>query len=251
MRYKIRADAKFESVDKCGYDHDHEPPSHTALLNMTPVKNFIYHRPRLSLALLIGGLVGFVIPFQSEAITRALVAWNAGIWTYLLLMAWLMSRANHHQVCEIAQQEDRSGISVLLLMSICAVFSLAAIVWELSAVKDLTAPIRFVHYILTCVTIVGGWCFIAVLFTFHYARLYYTADKNHSPLVFPDQEILPNYWDFLYFSFTIATAAQTSDVIIRSRSMRKTVLAQSVLSFFFNISILGLSINIAASLVNA
>jgi uncharacterized membrane protein len=33
--------------------------------------------------------------------------------------------------------------------------------------------------------------------------------------------------------------------------MRKLVLGQSVLSFFFNLLILGLSINIAASLLNA
>jgi len=53
----------------------------------------------------------------------------------------------------------------------------------------------------------------------------------------------------LYFSYTIAVAAQTSDVSVMSRSMRKIVLAQSILSFFFNLAILGLSINIAASLV--
>jgi len=33
--------------------------------------------------------------------------------------------------------------------------------------------------------------------------------------------------------------------------MRKIALAQSILSFFFNLAILGLSINIAASLVGA
>ena len=55
----------------------------------------------------------------------------------------------------------------------------------------------------------------------------------------------------MYFSFTIAVAAQTSDIVIMSHSLRKTVLAQSILSFFFNVAILGLSINIAASLVNS
>ncbi len=198
----------------------------------------------------MGALVGFVLPFQSEPMTRALIAWNAGIWTYLLLMAWLMSRAHHALVCEIAKQEDHSGVIVLLLMSICSLFSLVAIVWELASVRELATAMRLTHYLLTGITIVGSWCFMAVLFTFHYARLYYTADKAHAPLAFPDQELMPNYWDFLYFSFTIATAAQTSDVVVRSRAMRKTVLAQSVLSFFFNLSILGLSINIAASLLN-
>ena len=85
----------------------------------------------------MGALVGFVLPFQSEPMTRALIAWNAGIWTYLLLMAWLMSRAHHALVCEIAKQEDHSGVIVLLLMSICSLFSLVAIVWELASVREL------------------------------------------------------------------------------------------------------------------
>jgi len=45
-------------------------------------------------------------------------------------------------------------------------------------------------------------------------------------------------------------AVQTSDVTVRSRRMRKVVLGQSVLCFFYNLAILGLSINIAASLIN-
>jgi len=69
------------------------------------------------------------------------------------------------------------------------------------------------------------------------------------PLKFPDDELCPDYWDFLYFSFTIAVAAQTADVSVMSRSMRKVVFAQSILSFVFNVAIIGLSINVLASLI--
>jgi uncharacterized membrane protein len=37
---------------------------------------------------------------------------------------------------------------------------------------------------------------------------------------------------------------------VRSAKLRKLVLGQSVLSFFFNLFILGLSVNIAAGLMN-
>lgn len=60
----------------------------------------------------------------------------------------------------------------------------------------------------------------------------------------------PNYWDFLYFSFTIALTSQTSDVALRSRSIRKAGLAQSVLSFYFNIAVLELCVNVAAGLIS-
>lgn len=214
------------------------------------LQNFVYHRPRLTLAIVIACILGFFLPADMSKVTRALIAWNCAIWLYLILMGWLMSTANHARVCRIAQQEDRSGIMVLFLMSIGAVASIAAIIWELASIRDLSPGLRYSHYILTGATIVGSWCFVAILYTFHYARLYYTAKPEQRPLRFPDETLMPDYWDFLYFAFTIAVAAQTSDVVIQSRPMRKTVLAQSVLSFFFNLTIIGFSINIAASLVN-
>jgi uncharacterized membrane protein len=82
----------------------------------------------------------------------------------------------------------------------------------------------------------------------HYAHLYYWAPQHRLPLSFPEGLKTPSYVDFLYFSFTISSAAQTSDVTVHSTSMRATVLAQTVLSFFYNFAILGLSINIAAGL---
>jgi uncharacterized membrane protein len=87
------------------------------------------------------------------------------------------------------------------------------------------------------------------LFTFHYSRLYYTSPRQQRALKFPDEEAQPDYWDFLYFAFTIAVAAQTADVTVMNRSLRKTVLAQSILSFLFNVAIIGLSINVMASLI--
>jgi len=97
----------------------------------------------------------------------------------------------------------------------------------------------------------GSWCLVATLFTFHYARTYYRSPTERRALRFPDDCASPDYWDFLYFSYTIAVAGQTSDISVMSRPMRKIVLAQSILSFLFNVAILGLSINIAASLVGS
>ncbi len=79
--------------------------------------------------------------------------------------------------------------------------------------------------------------------------MYYNGEGRQRPLSFPGGESQPDYWDFLYFSFTIAVAAQTSDVAVQSSSLRKLVLGQSVLSFFFNLLILGLFVNMAASLM--
>jgi uncharacterized membrane protein len=67
--------------------------------------------------------------------------------------------------------------------------------------------------------------------------------------LFPGSEpgFEPDHTDFLYFSFTIAVTAQTSDVGVTTRAMRMLVLAQSILSFVFNTTILAFSVNAAAS----
>jgi uncharacterized membrane protein len=207
--------------------------------------------PRLLIAIVAGVVIGLAIPAQLNPVTRALIGWNVTVWSYLCLMGWLMLRSGHARVRMIAEQEDRSAVVILAMMSVAALVSLAAIVLELSTVKELTFSHRMAHYAFTGATVFGTWCLVATLFTFHYARIYYRSPAERRALRFPDNEDNLDYWDFLYFSFTIAVAAQTSDVSVMTRSMRKTVLAQSVLSFLFNVAILGLTINIAASLVGA
>ncbi len=218
---------------------------------MFTVHQIIRSRPRLTVAIVAGIVIGFALPLQWNIVTRVLVGWNITVWSYLVLMGWLMMRANHTKVRMIAEQEDKSAVVILAMMSVAALVSLAAIVLELSTVKNLDFSNRMAHYLFTGATVVGSWLLVGTLFTFHYARLYYRSSLEQRALRFPENEGNPNYWDFLYFSFTIGVAAQTSDISVMNRSMRKTVLAQSILSFLFNAAILGLTINIAASLVGS
>lgn len=218
---------------------------------MQLLRHLISSRPRLSIAFSLGVAAAYLLPFQSGYIARILLGWNVVTWSYLLLVGWLMIRASHHQVRAIAAREDQTAFAVLAIMSAAAVISIVAIVFELSTVRNLSLSQRVFHYLLTASTVISSWGLVGMMFTFHYAVLFYTSPSEARALAFPDREMAPNYWDFLYFSFTIAVAAQTSDVSVLSRPARKAVLAQSVLSFFFNAAILGLSVNIAAGAVGS
>jgi uncharacterized membrane protein len=218
---------------------------------MQTLRHFIDTRPRLACAIGLGLAVMLLSPARMHPITRALTGWNVMVWSYLCLMGWLMVRASHTQIRAIAEKEDRGAVVVLSAMSLVSIASLAAIIFELSRLNNLSWDEKLLHYLLTGLTVFGSWCLVAVLFTFHYALVFYRSPHTQRALAFPEHEENPDYWDFLYFSFTIAVAAQTSDISIMSRSMRKTVLAQSVLSFLFNVAILGLTINIAAGIVGA
>lgn len=206
-------------------------------------------RPRLMAALVIGVIIGLLLPGTWTPLMRALTGWNTAVWLYLIVMAWMMARASHARVRTIAEQQDNSASVVLAVMSIAAVLSLSAIVFVLAGIKELPMHERLLRYGFTALTVGGAWLLVAVMFTFHYAHMFYCEPVDQRPLAFPENETQPDYWDFLYFSFTIAIAAQTSDVVIMSRAMRKAVMAQSILSFLFNVAIIGLSINIAAGLV--
>jgi uncharacterized membrane protein len=205
------------------------------------------HRPRLLVAAAAGIVAFFLLPDAWTFTARVLVAWNVGVWPYLAALVWLMLRSSAEGVRGIARQEDASSAGLMVLMCTAAVLSLAAIMVELAHGRDNGETPLFV-YAITVLTVVGSWFLLAMLYTFHYAHLYYSAAPNRLPLVFPDSLKSPSYLDFMYFAFTIAVAVQTSDVSVHTTAMRSTVLGHSVLSFFFNLAILGFLINIAASL---
>lgn len=201
------------------------------------------------MSMLAGIAIAIFLPWHPQVVARLLIGWNGAVWSYLFLIGWLMARATPAQVRGIAEQEDETGLLVLVVLSTAALASLVAIVLELSTVKGLSGDLHIVPYLLTGATVLGSWFFMGTLFTFHYARVFYEAGDGVLPLYFPEGKLNPDYWDFLYFSFTIAAASQTGDVNLMTGSVRKIALAQTILSFLFNVAVLGLSINIAAGLI--
>jgi uncharacterized membrane protein len=211
----------------------------------------IRYRPRAVIALVIGVIAAILVPYEFRPIVRGLVGWDITVWLYLLLIWIQMARAHQDKVQKLAEREDENAGMVLLIISLAAMASIVAIVVELAAAKNMGFRSAFPNYLLTGITMIGAWFLIPTIFTLHYARHYYRSSSEETSLKFPDADLKPGYWDFLYFSFTIAVASQTSDVVLRSTEVRRTALAQSVLSFFFNAAVLGLCVNTAAGLLGS
>ena len=211
--------------------------------------HLIRSRPHLSAAIAVGAVAGMLLPSSWTPLVRALSAWDIAVWTYLLTVGSMMMRADHREVRRVAARQDERAATILASLVVATVMSMVAISNELASLRDMPASERGWHYAFVVLTLVGSWFLVGTLFCFHYAHLYYKDHGDQRPLSFPGGENQPDYWDFLYFSFTIAVAAQTSDVSVQSPALRKLVLGQSVLSFFFNLLILGLFVNMAASLM--
>jgi uncharacterized membrane protein len=209
-------------------------------------------RPRLFIAAALAGAIMALLPagVVESLTTRMLIGWNAGVVLYLVLAGVMMARSSHERIRWRANLEDEGQLLILALVIVAAVASLAAIVVELSLVKDMARATKFLHVGLAITTIVSSWAFTHVMFALHYAHDYYLDEGKGTAggLDFPGTKT-PDYGDFVYFSFVIGTSAQTADVSFTNSAMRRIGLIHCVLAFLFNTTLLALTINMAASLI--
>ena len=208
-------------------------------------------RPRLCICALLGVLTMYFLPIAvaGHAATRVIIGWNAGTISYLVLAGRMMFWSTHERMRTRALEQDEGKVVVLSLVVCAAIASLGAIVAQLAVAKDLQGTLRYEHIGLAVLTILSSWGFTQFMFALHYAHEYYAAETRGLPggLAFPGGH-RPDYGDFLYFACVIGTSGQTADVGLTSRRMRRTGLVHCVLAFFFNTTLLALTINIASGL---
>lgn len=211
--------------------------------------NFFVAHARLFASVATGLTAAVLVPGLDHIVTRALIGWNVGTWTFLALISVFMVRADHGRLKRVAAAHAQSAGVVLAVMAVATLSTLVAIFYELSAAKLPGGRHALPHVLLALSTVVCSWLLLPTLFTLAYASNYY-AKADSEGLHFPesDDTFEPDYGDFAYFAFTIAVALQTADVSITTRPMRRLALLQSMLAFIFNTTILALTVNIAASL---
>lgn len=215
------------------------------------VVRLILARPRLFISFLVGVLIAVSLPagLAQQTITKAIIGWNVGAGLYLVLAAKMMFWSSHERMRTRALQQDEGKILVLALVITSALMCIGAIVAELAVVKDLKGQIRYAHITLAALTIITSWAFTQVMFALHYAHDYYVVEARgqHGGLDFPGGHP-PDYGDFIYFSSVIGTSGQTADVSFTNRQMRRIGTVHCILAFFFNTTLVALTINIASGL---
>jgi uncharacterized membrane protein len=227
-----------------------EIPVHPHIDKPYPIR-LLLSRPRLLFSLVVGLATFFCLQDSvvQLVVTRAIVGWNVGAILYLTLAMKMMFWSTHERMQTRALQHDEGRIVVLLLVVTAALVCIGAIVAELAVVKDLKGTVRYAHIVLAALTILTSWAFTQTMFAIHYAHDYYVTAMHgaHGGLEFPGGQP-PDYGDFLYFSCVIGTSGQTADVSFTSRKMRRTGTLHCILAFFFNTTLVALTINIASGL---
>jgi uncharacterized membrane protein len=212
----------------------------------------VHHRALRHTRLWLGTIAGVAIfvfsPGEWSLLARVLAAWNGGALLFLVLVYLWMIRLDADRIHARYEEGDPTALVLLLVVTTAALASLVAIVALLATVKHVSATQRIMHIGLATATVVESWVLVATMFTLHYAHLFYSAKRDNAPLRFPGTP-RPVFGDFIYFSFTIAAACQTSDVCTMHVSLRRVVTAQTLISFVFNVSIVGFAVNVSAGLL--
>jgi uncharacterized membrane protein len=207
---------------------------------------------RLVVSSLIGAILFvLLLPTGWPLTTRLLLSWDITCAIYLAWALRVISRFDLQAVRRLAASEDEGATLVLVLTVSAAIASLAAVILELGPMKELQGQTFAFAFALVAGTVLLSWTFVHVIFAFHYAHEYYGEGDSGAGLDFPDDERVdkPDYWDFVYFSLVIGMTSQVSDVQVTSKGVRRVVAAHGVVSFFFNVAILALTVNLAAGLV--
>jgi uncharacterized membrane protein len=213
-----------------------------------PIPKLILDHLRFFIAVIMGSAIFFALPHEWSTVSRILTCWNVGVFLFLILIYIWMARLTAQQICTEFMGEDAAASFILVIAIVAALLSLVAIVELLSTIKQTTGAERAAHLALAALTVASSWTLVPAMFALHYADMFYSMPPEDRPLHFP-QTLRPVFWDFAYFSFTIAAACQTADVATNQVAMRKVVIAHTVVSFVFNAAVLGFAINVTAGLI--
>ncbi len=203
---------------------------------------------RFWIALAVGVAVFFLLPHRWSFAVRILASWDGGVTLFLAMIYLWMRRLTVEEIRSRYVEEDPSGPVILVMVTVAALLSVLAIVQPLATLPHVPQPERVWRVVLAALTLIDSWLLVPTMFTMHYADMFYSAPPESRPLLFPKTE-LPTFWDFAYFSITIAAANQTADVSTTQTSIRRVLIVHEMVSFAFNVAIIGFAINITAGLL--
>ena len=205
---------------------------------------------RFFAALGVAVLAFVFMPWTLPWTTRSLMSWDT-FSLCILILAWItLSNEQPAQVAQTASLQDAGRTAIFVVVVFAACVSVFAVAVELSTAKGLGAAHFGFHIVFCVLTVFISWLLVHTIFALRYAHIYYECGDDGNPiggLNFPN-ETTPDYLDFAYFSFVIGMTSQVSDVSIGASRMRRLALLHGLISFAFNLSILGLCINIISGL---
>ena len=208
---------------------------------------------RLLVGFALAALAWGLAPAGMDTISRCIGAWDAYAGASLLLIAAAMFTADAATIRKVANTEDPSRALAFGFVLVAALASLLAVVALMNAMDSLSTSMLVQRVALSAGAVLEAWLLVHTVFTLRYAHLYYDTNEAHGGdtggLDFPGHDPEPDYLDFAYFAFVVGMTAQTSDVCVSGRPMRRAALLHGIVSYVFNTAVVALSIGVLTTLL--
>jgi uncharacterized membrane protein len=190
----------------------------------------------------VGVLFGIGVPWQAAI----LLGWDAAAITFLTWVwatIWHLDAASTRRV---ASREDPSARIAHLIIVVAGVACLAAVGLVLVRAAEARGAEKAALVAIAVASVAFSWAALHTVFLLRYARLYYGVASGGIDF---NEDADPDYRDFAYVSFTIGLTFQVSDTNISDKRIRRTALRHALLAFLFGAVIIGLTINVVATLL--
>jgi uncharacterized membrane protein len=196
----------------------------------------------------VGGAVGLATAFALSGshgpAVRAVAGWDAGAFTLLSLVWWVIVGSDQKQTQCRAAAADPGRTVAWLLVTTASAFSIFAGSYVMRHARSIEPERGSALICLSLIAVVLAWTLTHTSYTLRYAHLFYRDDdEGEGGLTFPGER-KPDDFDFAYFAFTIGMCFQVSDVVVTSQQIRRAVLFHAVISFAYNTVILALALNL-------
>jgi uncharacterized membrane protein len=193
---------------------------------------------------LCGGIIASSLTIWEAAI---LIGWDVtvvGLITWIWLALWSLGgdATKSH-----ASREDPSiRLSEGIVLSSGVAF-LAAVGLVLIRAGNAVGGTKAYLIALGVLSVALSWVLVHTVFTLRYARNYYLDPIGGIDF---NEEDPPTYLDFAYLALTIGMTFQVSDTNLTSKRIRRIALGHAMLSYLFGAVMVGLVINVVASLLH-
>jgi len=201
---------------------------------------------RVTWALLGGAVAGAVASLFTPISASILLGWDVAVLIYLAWTWGAVQGLDPEVTAQLAKREDPSTPVADLVVIGAGTAMLAAVGFALAKAGEATGGMRAYLVTLGLVSVVLSWAVVHTVFALKYARAYYSEPAGG--IEFNEDEP-PNYIDFAYYAFTIGMTFQVADTNITARAVRRTTLHHALLSYLFGAVLLGLVINVVATLL--
>jgi uncharacterized membrane protein len=190
-----------------------------------------------------GGIAAAFLPWQAAVLLGwdgAAILFGARVWARVLPMS-------STQCADHAIREDPSRAMADSVVLVAAVAILASVGLILVKAANATGGMKASLLTIGVASVVLAWGVVHTIFMLRYARIYYSCPASGIDF---NEKAAPDYVDFAYLAFTIGMTFQVSDTDLTSKAVRRTALRHALISYLFGAVIIGLIINVVASLLH-